>query len=130
MSDESRATYTLRASRDLLDRLKKAADDRSHSMNAEIIRRLEESFEPQSIQEIVAQHANLPLDLEYRRAFLEIAKEAYSNAVSIAKMTESDPKSTDLDIALSKHQVKIALKDLDRARSQAAILEGKPPSEF
>lgn len=41
MTDESRATFTLRASRELLDRLKAAADEHSHSMNAEIIQRLE-----------------------------------------------------------------------------------------
>ncbi|GBR55775.1 hypothetical protein AA18889_0311 [Acetobacter senegalensis DSM 18889] len=41
MTDESRATFTLRASRELLDRLKQAADEHSHSMNAEIIQRLE-----------------------------------------------------------------------------------------
>lgn len=44
MSDDSRATFTLRASRALLDRLKDAADARSHSMNAEIVQRLEESL--------------------------------------------------------------------------------------
>ncbi|KXV78783.1 Arc family DNA-binding protein [Acetobacter cerevisiae] len=44
MTDDSRATYTLRASRSFLDRLKRAADDAGHSMNAEIINRLENSL--------------------------------------------------------------------------------------
>lgn len=44
MSDESRATFTLRASRDLLDRLKSEAENNAHSVNAEIVQRLENSL--------------------------------------------------------------------------------------
>ncbi|MBE7729425.1 MULTISPECIES: Arc family DNA-binding protein [unclassified Komagataeibacter] len=44
MTDERRVPITLRMPRELLDRLKAAADARSHSMNAEIIQRLEQSL--------------------------------------------------------------------------------------
>lgn len=43
MNDERRVPVTLRMPRVLLDNLKEEADSRSHSMNAEIIHRLEES---------------------------------------------------------------------------------------
>ncbi|WP_310255610.1 Arc family DNA-binding protein [Acetobacter pasteurianus] len=43
MSDERRVPITLRMPRALLDNLKAQADLRSHSMNAEIVQRLEES---------------------------------------------------------------------------------------
>ncbi|MFT8367548.1 MAG: Arc family DNA-binding protein [Acetobacter papayae] len=52
MTDESRATFTLRASRELLDRLKTAADERSHSMNAEIVQRLEASLDERNAPHI------------------------------------------------------------------------------
>ncbi len=45
MTDDSRATFTLRASRAFLDLLKNEADLHSHSMNAEIIQRLERSLQ-------------------------------------------------------------------------------------
>ncbi|MDT8871633.1 Arc family DNA-binding protein [Komagataeibacter rhaeticus] len=45
MTDDSRATFTLRASRAFLDLLKNEADLHSHSMNAEIIQRLEQSLQ-------------------------------------------------------------------------------------
>ena len=38
---EQRLSISIRMTRDLLDRLKDAADARSHSMNAEIVQRLE-----------------------------------------------------------------------------------------
>ncbi|MCG4261385.1 Arc family DNA-binding protein [Acetobacter senegalensis] len=44
MNDERRVPITLRMPRALLDRLKEAADARSHSMNAEIVQRLDTSF--------------------------------------------------------------------------------------
>lgn len=44
MSDERRVPITLRMPRGLLDNLKAQADLRSHSMNAEIVQRLEESI--------------------------------------------------------------------------------------
>ncbi|GBQ46369.1 Arc family DNA-binding protein [Acetobacter ghanensis] len=43
MSDERRVPITLRMPRALLDDLKAEADARSHSMNAEIVHRLQES---------------------------------------------------------------------------------------
>lgn len=43
MNDDRRVPITLRMPRTLLDQLKEFADERSHSMNAEIVHRLEES---------------------------------------------------------------------------------------
>jgi len=41
---EERLSVSIRMTRDLTQRLKQAANDRSHSMNAEIVQRLEASF--------------------------------------------------------------------------------------
>ncbi|AXH72231.1 MAG: Mnt repressor [Caudoviricetes sp.] len=62
MTDDSRATYTLRANRSFLDRLKRAADDAGHSMNAEIIKRLE---------------SNLPADSKFEAFLREEAEELW-----------------------------------------------------
>lgn len=49
MTDERRVPITLRMPRALLDALKDAADGRSHSMNAEIVQRLEASLSKGSL---------------------------------------------------------------------------------
>lgn len=48
----SKPTFTLRATRELLDRLKASADEHSHSMNAEVVQRLEASLDERNAPHI------------------------------------------------------------------------------
>ncbi|GAB6966336.1 hypothetical protein JCM25156A_03730 [Komagataeibacter kakiaceti JCM 25156] len=125
MTDERRVPITLRMPRDLLDRLKAAADARSHSMNAEIIQRLEESFIPQNIDDIFALHSKPPPDLNYARVNVTLAHDALEHAQEMVDFAESDPSAGDLEKALSRYEVKRAQKHLDRCIAMLEILEAK-----
>lgn len=65
MADDDRYTrITLRIPKDLIAPLKGAADARSHSMNAEIVHRLEKSFSSENLPWIAqAQRENLEFQL-------------------------------------------------------------------
>lgn len=64
MTDDSRATYTLRASREFLDRLKRSAENAGHSMNAEIINRLESNLPAESRLEDFLREEALELEMQ------------------------------------------------------------------
>lgn len=94
MPDEPRPTLTLRPPRALLNALKKEADKRSHSMNAEIIRRLEESFSPPAADQTGRYDLLRPEDRELLSSLLSKLREGQDdvflelklNALEIAEL--------------------------------------------
>lgn len=84
MADDARSTFTLRASRELLDRLKSEADAHSHSVNAEIIQRLETSFDDALLP--------TPRPEQFRHTFWEIQAldDAIKSALSVLNEVETE----------------------------------------
>lgn len=75
MTEDTRATFTLRASRELLSRLREEADANSHSMNAEIIQRLEASLGLKSDRYTDTSGTEpIPLPQSYQEALRDMQK--------------------------------------------------------
>lgn len=120
MSEEDRYTrITLRIPKEIHQQLAKSASERSHSMNAEIVQRLEDSFEPSSIPEIISQYApyNGP---GYAIVNLVLACDSLENAEEIYKEILSDKGASELELALSRHEISKAQKNLNLLADKAA----------
>ncbi|MFT8439830.1 Arc family DNA-binding protein [Acetobacter fabarum] len=120
MSEEDRYTrITLRIPKEIHQQLAKSASERSHSMNAEIVQRLEDSFEPSSIPEIISQHVPYR-DAGHAIVNLVLACDSLEHAEEIYKETLSDKAASELDKALSRHEVSKARKHLNVLANKAA----------
>ncbi|MBV0890010.1 Arc family DNA-binding protein [Komagataeibacter oboediens] len=119
MTDERRVPITLRMPRDLLDRLKAAADAHSHSMNAEIVQRLEASLNDQSL----ADNKRLSDDLSVARVNVVLCTDALEHAEELAEYEDESSEATEITKALALHDVKRAKAELERARHRLAFLE-------
>ncbi|WP_086636389.1 Arc family DNA-binding protein [Acetobacter sp. DsW_059] len=88
---EPRLSVSIRMTRSLLDSLKREADARSHSMNAEIVQRLERSLDAERPALRELDLGNLTVDEtaliailrtvspEKREAFMTVARAAFSS---------------------------------------------------
>lgn len=119
MTDERRVPITLRMPRELLDRLKAAADAHSHSMNAEIVQRLEASLNDQSF----ADNKKLSDDLSIARVNIVLCTDALEHAEELAEYEAKSSEATEITKALAQHDVKRARAELERARYRLAFLE-------
>jgi len=118
MADEDRYTrITLRIPKDIIPALKAAADQRSHSMNAEIVQRLEASLEPQDIEDIVNLYSTFEPTPELARVNFTIAHEALQRAEETLAAVNNDPDETDLDRALAKYELRRAKLAFHRAEA-------------
>lgn len=120
MSDDDRyRRFNLRIPKELFAQLQEQADARSHSMNAEILHRLEESFEPASVSDIVSQYAPYQ-DTAHALSRIIYACDTLERAEEVYRSTIEDEDATELDRALSKHEVNNSKKHLDILASRAS----------
>ncbi|WP_225199260.1 Arc family DNA-binding protein [Gluconobacter oxydans] len=96
MADEDRYTrITLRIPKELTALLKAAADDSSHSMNAEIVQRLEQSFHNDAFIEVNDDMAEVNLTL---------AMDMFEWKKEILDSVENDPAATEIEKAIASHE--------------------------
>lgn len=119
MSDEDRYTrITLRIPKALTAQLKSGADERSHSMNAEIIRRLEETFEPQSSLEVYQKFApQVFVDVDDARFSLKMAEHSLQAAKEHCAATLASEEASDLEKEFAR------LDERQAARRYQGLLE-------
>lgn len=124
MSDDDRYTrITLRIPKELVGSLKEAADARSHSMNAEIVQRLEDSFSDASLLEI----PDLPITVRELGDFaafeLTMARQTAASSKEISEKIRSNPDASEIEVALADYHARkdeAVLRMLLRARSLAS----------
>ncbi|MFT8491022.1 MAG: Arc family DNA-binding protein [Gluconobacter oxydans] len=149
MSDESRSTFTLRTSRALLDRLKAAADEHSHSMNAEIVQRIESSFSKEG------EGKEIQKELENQKKLSEAYRELCENfyrsqedlrvfsdsfsLMALGFLDEALEKNTNADLVAPLKNISLILKSLAssvrnekqvRSILQEGEIESHAPEEF
>lgn len=119
MTEEDRYTrITLRIPKEIHQQLARSASERSHSMNAEIVQRLEDSFEPSSVPEIISQYVPYR-DAGHAIVNLVLACDSLEHAEEIYEEILNDKDASELDKALSRHEVSKARKNLNVQANKA-----------
>lgn len=95
--------------------LEEAAKASGRSMNAEIVQRLEASFEPRSISDIVDAHFSPIRDIGYAEAMVEHAASMLKHAQQTADECDMDPDCDEVDRVFTRYELKRASKDFERA---------------
>lgn len=116
--DDKYQRVNLRIPKELHARIMGAADARSHSMNAEIVQRLEDSFEPSSVPEIISQYVPYR-DAGHAIVNLVLACDSLEHAEEIYEEILNDKDASELDKALSRHEVSKARKNLNMQANKA-----------
>ena len=116
--DDKYQRVNLRIPKELHARIMGAADARSHSMNAEIVQRLEDSFEPSSVPEIISQYVPYR-DAGHAIVNLVLACDSLEHAEEIYEEILNDKDASELDKALSRHEVSKARKNLNVQANKA-----------
>lgn len=111
-----------RAPADLKARIEEAAAKNGRSLNAEIVHRLEESFEVAPASGISTLY-DAPLSPEGSYINIVFACDALEYAEEVYLATSTDPASSELDIALCKH-------DLAKTRNHFEILAKRAKREL
>lgn len=111
-----------RAPTELKTRIEEAASKNGRSLNAEIVHRLEESFEMMPAGGVSALY-DAPLSPEGSYINIVFACDALEYAEEVYRATSADPASSDLDIALCKH-------DLAKTRNHFEILAKRAKREL
>lgn len=130
MAEDRYTRITLRIPKKTHKALQEAADARSHSMNAEIVQRLEDSLSPQDPSEIISslyernideKHIELQLSASYQS--LIAAKEEYNLLV------ESEEAEV-LERAMSLYEIRRCKRSFLRYFRMAKRKEVNIPSEM
>lgn len=117
-----------RAPTHLKERIEEAAAKNGRSLNSEIVQRLEESFEPSSIPEIVTLYSENS-NVEHVIVNLTLACDALEYSEELLNSTLKEVGASDLDKALSRHEAAKARKHFDllahRARTDLSAKDLK-----